>query len=70
MVTTSLVLVVERGASNTGGPEGEPAVWFEKLEMMNGTAARAIQKCQLQRLAKTAAVSWQIVCGFYLTEFG
>ena len=30
VVTAVLAFVAERGASNTGGPEGKPAVWFEK----------------------------------------
>ena len=30
VVTAVLAFVAERGASNTGGPEGNPAVWFEK----------------------------------------
>ena len=29
VVTAVLACVAERGASNTGGPEGAPAVWFE-----------------------------------------
>ena len=30
VVTAVLAFVAERGASNTGGPEGKPAVWSEK----------------------------------------
>ena len=30
VVTAVMALVAERGASNTGGPEEKPAVWFEK----------------------------------------
>ena len=31
VVTAVLALVAKRGASNTGGSEGAPAVWFETL---------------------------------------
>ena len=34
VVTTVLAFVAERGASNTGGPVGEPAVWFETLAQL------------------------------------
>ena len=34
VVTAVMALVAERGASNTGGPVGEPAVWFETLAQL------------------------------------
>ena len=34
VVTTVLAFVAERGASNIEGPEGNPAVWFEKLAQL------------------------------------
>ena len=34
VVTAVLAFVAERGASNTGGPVGEPAVWFETLAQL------------------------------------
>ena len=35
VVTAVLAFVAEREASNTGGPEGKPAVWFEKLAQLS-----------------------------------
>ena len=34
VVTAVLAFVAERGTSNTGGPEGKPAVWFETLAQL------------------------------------
>ena len=34
VVTAVLALVAKRGASNTGGSEGKPAVWFETLAQL------------------------------------
>ena len=34
VVTAVLALVAKRGASNSGGSEGKPAVWFETLAQL------------------------------------
>ena len=34
LVTAVLAFVAERGAINSGGPEGKPAVWFETLAQL------------------------------------